>query len=84
LCSTDTPQLDDAAPHRAWLAKCFQAATVVYARGTAWIAGADRWTEAMWRNLEQQVSVPEPLEDEQAIGPEGASANIAGILRRRA
>ena len=29
----------------------------VYARAAAWIAGADRWTEAMWRNLEQQVGV---------------------------
>ena len=27
----------------------------VYARAAAWIAGADRWTEAMWRDLEQQV-----------------------------
>src|SRR4029077_2475418 len=27
----------------------------VYARAAAWIAGADRWTEAMWLNLEQQV-----------------------------
>ena len=25
----------------------------VYARAAAWIAGADRWTEAMWRDLEQ-------------------------------
>jgi hypothetical protein len=25
---TDTPQLNNAAPRRAWLAKCFQAATV--------------------------------------------------------
>ena len=37
----------------------------VYARAAAWIAGADRWTEAMWRNLEQQVGAPELLEDEQ-------------------
>ena len=27
----------------------------VYARAAAWIAGADRWSEAMWRDLEQQV-----------------------------
>src|SRR5512139_3000369 len=55
----------------------------VYARAAAWIAGADRWTEAMWRNLEQQVGAPEPLQDEQATGPDVASANIAGVLRRR-
>ena len=29
----------------------------VYARAAAWIAGADRWTEAMWRNLEQQIEL---------------------------
>ena len=27
----------------------------VYARAAAWIAGADRWTEAMWRDLEGQI-----------------------------
>jgi phage terminase large subunit GpA-like protein len=27
----------------------------VYARAAAWIAGADRWTEAKWRDLEDQV-----------------------------
>ena len=27
----------------------------VYARAAAWIAGADRWTDATWRDLEQQV-----------------------------
>ena len=43
----------------------------VYARAAAWIAGADRWTEAMWRDLEQQVGVLK-LEQEQAT--ETASA----------
>jgi len=52
----------------------------VYARAAAWIAGADRWTEAMWRNLEQQVGVPEPLEDKQGKENEVASASIAGVL----
>ena len=55
----------------------------VYARAAAWIAGADRWTEAMWRNLEQQVGAPELLEDEQAKEPDAPSASIAGVLRRR-
>ena len=45
----------------------------VYARAAAWIAGADRWTEAMWRNLEQQVGVAEPVKDEQAIEPDAPS-----------
>jgi hypothetical protein len=30
-----------------------------YARAAGWIAAADRWTQAMWRNLEQQVGAPE-------------------------
>ena len=29
----------------------------VYARAAAWIAGADRWTDGMWRNLEQQIEL---------------------------
>ena len=55
----------------------------VYARAAAWIAGADRWTEAMWRNLEQQVGIPEDLQEKQTIEPDRASATIAGVLRRR-
>ena len=55
----------------------------VYARAASWIAGADRWTEAMWRNLEQQVGAPELLEHEQAKEPDASSASIAGVLRRR-
>ena len=55
----------------------------VYARAAAWIAGADRWTEAMWRNLEQQVGAPEFLKHEIAKEPDASSAGIAGVLRRR-
>ena len=29
----------------------------VYARAAAWIAGADRWSEARWQELEAQVGV---------------------------
>jgi hypothetical protein len=54
-----------------------------YARAAAWIAGADRWTEAMWRNLGQQVSAPKLLEDEQTKEFDVPSAGIAGVLRRR-
>jgi hypothetical protein len=55
-----------------------------YARAAAWIAGTDRWTEAMWRNLEQQVGAPDPLKHEE-VGerPDTPSASIAGVLRRR-
>jgi phage terminase large subunit GpA-like protein len=55
----------------------------VYARAAAWIAGADRWTEAMWRNLEQQVGALGILEHEKAKAPDALSASIAGVLRRR-
>jgi ParB-like chromosome segregation protein Spo0J len=55
----------------------------VYARAAAWIAGADRWTEAMWRDLEQQVNVSEGSEGEQTTEMEMSSAGIAGLVRRR-
>ena len=55
----------------------------VYARAAAWIAGADRWTEAMWRDLEQQVGFSaEEVEDKSA--PSAAPTdNVAGMIRRR-
>ena len=55
----------------------------VYARAAAWIAGADRWTEATWRSLEQQVGLPKVSDEEQAKEPDVASASIAGVLRPR-
>lgn len=30
----------------------------VYARAAAWIAGADRWSEARWQELERQLALP--------------------------
>src|SRR3954447_5901055 len=41
----------------------------VYARAAAWIAGADRWTDAMWRDLEHQVGAPADVEGEHATEP---------------
>jgi phage terminase large subunit GpA-like protein len=55
----------------------------VYARAAAWIAGADRWTEAMWCDLEQQVGRPAAVEDDLAIEPDAAPTSIAGVLRGR-
>jgi phage terminase large subunit GpA-like protein len=53
----------------------------VYARAAAWIAGADRWTEAKWRDLEDQVG-PELAEtDETSREAESISAT-AGMLAR--
>lgn len=56
----------------------------VYARAAAWIVGADRWTEAMWRDLERQASVSADVEGDQAMQPNAINVNnIAGALRRR-
>jgi phage terminase large subunit GpA-like protein len=51
----------------------------VYARAAAWIAGADRWTDATWRDLERQVG-PGPEADE-VMEAEAAADNVAGRLR---
>ncbi len=54
----------------------------VYARAAAWIAGADRWSEAMWRDLESQVGeAPEIAADvdESNVPP---VEDVAGVLRR--
>jgi phage terminase large subunit GpA-like protein len=55
----------------------------VYARAAAWIAGADRWTEATWRDLEQQVGLSPSAEDEVTTEPHAVSSSIAGMLRHR-
>jgi phage terminase large subunit GpA-like protein len=55
----------------------------VYARAAAWIAGADRWTEAMWRDLESQVGLPEEVENDQSPDPQSVADSIAGVIRRR-
>jgi len=34
----------------------------VYARAAAWIAGADRWPEATWADLEAQLGVPSGMD----------------------
>jgi phage terminase large subunit GpA-like protein len=55
----------------------------VYARAAAWIAGADRWTEAMWRDLESQIGPANEVEREHADDTETASDTLAGVIRRR-
>jgi phage terminase large subunit GpA-like protein len=54
----------------------------VYARAAAWIAGADRWTEAMWRDLEIQVGPADVIESEQPVDLQ--RDDVAGVIRRRA
>ena len=52
----------------------------VYARAAAWIAGADRWTGAKWRDLEDQLG-PAPG---QTDGNRAANepAPVTGTLAR--
>ncbi|MCA8882063.1 MAG: phage terminase large subunit family protein, partial [Rhodobacteraceae bacterium] len=54
--------------------------TRVYARAAAWIAGADRWSEAYWSDMERQLAVPARV-DAAGINP-GRTARPAS--RRRA
>jgi phage terminase large subunit GpA-like protein len=47
----------------------------VYARAAAWIAGADRWSEARWQDLERSLAVePDGSEDTPAVTPSRPSA----------
>jgi len=39
----------------------------VYARAAAWIAGADRWSEARWQELAQQLAVEKVGKDSGAL-----------------
>jgi phage terminase large subunit GpA-like protein len=55
----------------------------VYARAAAWIAGTDRWTEAMWRNLEQQIGVAAEQVKDKSGTPAIPNDNLAGMIRRR-
>jgi phage terminase large subunit GpA-like protein len=52
----------------------------VYARAAAWIAGSDRWTEAMWRDLERQVGAPLTPDDPSDTE---VSEVVAGVIRGR-
>jgi phage terminase large subunit GpA-like protein len=55
----------------------------VYARAAAWIAGADRWTDAMWQDLENQIGPADETEREQATDADAAGRLVAGVIRRR-
>ncbi|MCB1502563.1 MAG: phage terminase large subunit family protein, partial [Bauldia sp.] len=61
----------------------------VYARAAAWIAGADRWGEATWRDLERQVASTEDEREAQIVaadpskkGREAEPETSAGRLNR--
>ena len=47
----------------------------VYARAAAWIAGADRWTDEKWRDLEDQLgAAPTRHRSRGADQPAGSTA----------
>ena len=54
----------------------------VYARAAAWIAGADRWTEAKWRDLEMQVGTSKADDETADSAAAGSEGSIAGMVRR--
>jgi phage terminase large subunit GpA-like protein len=53
----------------------------VYARAAAWIAGADRWPEARWADLEAQLGVAK--QDGSEAGPATAPAIPTRPMPRR-
>jgi phage terminase large subunit GpA-like protein len=53
----------------------------VYARAAAWVAGADRWSEARWRDLEAQIAPTEVEASEPAAADGPTAPAIAGRLR---
>jgi phage terminase large subunit GpA-like protein len=60
----------------------------VYARAAAWIMGADRWDEATWRRLEEQVGVetrpePQPVVPNKTTAPTGPTAGTPTTPRRK-
>lgn len=57
----------------------------VYARAASWIAGADRWIEARWRDLERQLRVEgEKPKIEREYVETTPTAPVAGNVRRTA
>ena len=56
----------------------------VYARAAAWIVGIDRWPEARWRDLEEQLHLaPETLNTELATAPQAGRVKRTKPVERR-
>ena len=54
----------------------------VYARAAAWIAGADRWSEARWADLEAQLGVAS-AEASGVSSPATSPTSRSALPRRR-
>jgi phage terminase large subunit GpA-like protein len=55
----------------------------VYARAAAWIAGADRWSEARWADLEAQVVGDSTSDAEQEKPAAGSLRPVRRPVQRR-
>tara|TARA_R110002167_G_C12707254_1_gene655209 strand:+ start:26344 stop:28290 length:1947 start_codon:yes stop_codon:yes gene_type:complete len=56
----------------------------VYARAAAWIVGIDRWPEARWRDLEEQLHLaPETLTTELTTAPQAGRVKRTKPVERR-
>ena len=53
----------------------------IYARAAAWIAGADRWPEARWADLEAQLGLAK--QDGPEAGPAMAPSGPTRTMPRR-
>ena len=56
----------------------------VYARAAAWIAGADRWSDRRWAELEAQLKVEPALAHEEKVVSAGSVLPVRQVARRRA
>ncbi len=52
-----------------------------YARAAAWIAGADRWSEATWRDLEQQLGAGDADPEQMHADAPGLCVRAIGRFR---
>ncbi len=55
---------------------------IPYARAAAWIAGADRWSEARWADLEAQLGIWVQDMTEDGAGSTTPVSRRAGPQRR--
>ncbi|MGD9509702.1 MAG: phage terminase large subunit family protein [Geminicoccaceae bacterium] len=59
----------------------------VYARAAAWIAGADRWSDTKWAELEKQLGAASPTGESEPCEPVAGSPTsatpLAGRLQRQ-
>jgi len=57
---------------------------LVYARAAVWLAGADRWAEARWRNLEEQLGLSPPPSAPPPPAAPSPAAPPAGVIQSAA